>query len=85
MERCPNCRARIEGAPDSCRRCGMDLALLHAVEQAAEQQLQAALADLAAGDEHKAALSIQRALHLKRTPLAARIARYIAIRRTPIG
>ena len=55
----------------------MDLALL----QAAKQQLQAALANLAAGDEQKAALSIQRAVHLKRTPLSARVARYIAIRK----
>jgi hypothetical protein len=84
MERCPNCRARIECTPDSCRRCGMDLALLQAVEQAAEQQLRAALADLARGDQDKAALTIKRALLLRRTPLAMRVARYIAIRRTPI-
>ena len=85
MERCPNCRARIEGAPERCRRCGMDLALLHAAEQSAERQLRAALADLAAGDDDKAALSLGRALRLKRTPLAARLARFIAIRQTRLG
>lgn len=85
MERCPNCRARIEGTPECCRRCGMDLALLAAVEQSAERQLRTALADLAAGDQDKAALSVQRAMRLKRTPFAACLARFIAIRQTPLG
>lgn len=84
MERCPNCRARIEGTPAQCRRCGMDLELLQAVEHAAEQQLRTALDELARGDADKAALTIQRALSLKRTPLAARVARFVAIHRTPI-
>lgn len=85
MERCPNCRARIEGAPERCRRCGMDLALLMAAEQSAERALRAALVDLAAGDQDKAALSLQRSLNLKRTPLAACLARFVAIRQTPLG
>jgi hypothetical protein len=85
MERCPNCRARIEGTPEHCRRCGMDLALLTAVEQSAERELRAALVDLATGDQDKAALSLQRALRLKHTPLAARLARFIAVRQIPLG
>jgi hypothetical protein len=46
MERCPNCRARWDGSP-SCRRCGMDLQPLIAVEEAAEQLIARAVAQVA--------------------------------------
>jgi hypothetical protein len=51
MERCPNCHARWEGNP-TCRRCGMDLSALIAVEQAAERLITGAVACLAATEPH---------------------------------
>jgi len=80
MERCPNCRARCDGGP-TCRRCGMDLTLLQAVEQAADHQLRQAVAHLAAGDSAAAERAARRALALRRTPLAQRLAGLIGARR----
>lgn len=54
MDRCPNCRARADGEA-ACRRCGMDLSSLHAVEQAVDGLITHALRQLAA-DEIPAAL-----------------------------
>ena len=48
MERCPNCRARWDGGA-TCRRCGMDLTTLLAVERAVETLAARAVAQLAAG------------------------------------
>jgi len=76
MERCPNCRARGDGGP-ACRRCGMDLALLQAVERAAERELRQAVARLAAGEPEAAARAARRALSLQRHPLAERVAGFV--------
>ena len=70
MERCPNCRARLQEDP-SCRRCGMDLTLLLAVEAAAAERLQAAVRRLAAGDVPAASAALRQSLALRRDPLAA--------------
>lgn len=68
MERCPNCRARIDGAPE-CRRCGMDLRLLQATERAADACLQRALLHLAQGEHAAARAALQRAQRLHYNPL----------------
>jgi hypothetical protein len=47
IERCPNCHARWDGNR-TCRRCGMDLSALIAVEQAAERLITEAVACIAA-------------------------------------
>ncbi|MBP6808522.1 MAG: hypothetical protein KA125_09555 [Chromatiaceae bacterium] len=70
MERCPNCRARIQEDP-ICRRCGMDLALLLAVEAAAAERLRAAISRLAAGDAPAASATLRQSLALCQDPLAA--------------
>lgn len=80
MERCPNCRARTEDRPE-CRRCGMGLALLQSVEQAAERALSEALAELAHGRPAAAARAAERALALKRTPAAEQLAHFVRMRR----
>ncbi|NBC13806.1 MAG: hypothetical protein GVY09_10770 [Gammaproteobacteria bacterium] len=80
MERCPNCRARIDGRPE-CRRCGMEVALLQSVEQAAERALSEALAELAQGRPAAAARAAERALALRRTPAAEQVAQFLRQRR----
>lgn len=70
MERCPNCRAWIQENP-ICRRCGMDLALLLAVEAAAAERLRAAISRLAAGDAPAASAALRQSLALRQDPLAA--------------
>ncbi|MCB2263239.1 MAG: hypothetical protein LGR52_09940 [Candidatus Thiosymbion ectosymbiont of Robbea hypermnestra] len=72
MERCPNCHARGEDAA-SCRRCGMDLTKLTAVEQAAERLTALGIAHLATGDPATASNRLTRALGLHRTPLTERL------------
>ena len=62
MDRCPNCRARREDG-ETCRRCGMELAPLLALEQAGDTLIRRALGQLA-GDQVPAAV---RALEEART------------------
>jgi len=69
MERCPSCRARCDGA-ETCRRCGMELAGLISVEQAAESLTLRAAARLAAGDAVAARQALTQGLGLYRSPLA---------------
>lgn len=75
MERCPNCRARRE-AGETCRRCGMDLAPLLAVEQAAASLIVQAVAELAAGQPAGAVESLSRARALSADPLIAHLAAF---------
>ena len=82
MDRCPNCRARVNGA-DHCRRCGMALDLLSKVEEAAEAQLRAALRYLAHGDSDAASTSLRRLLSLRREPLAEQLLIFADTLRTP--
>lgn len=72
MERCPNCRARTDGA-DTCRRCGMALGLLAATERAAEHWLRRGIGHLAAGAPEAAARALERSLALRRDPLAEQL------------
>jgi Uma2 family endonuclease len=77
MDRCPNCRARLDVEP-TCRRCGMELALLQRVERAADAALREAIALLAAGDSPAAGDAAGRAAALRRTDLAERIAVFLS-------
>ena len=65
MERCPNCRARVDDA-DTCRRCGMDLGPLIAVEEAAERLTARGIAHLAAADLAAAVRDLEGAIRLRR-------------------
>jgi len=69
MERCPNCRARLDDGA-TCRRCGMDLAKLIEVEQAAEHFTALSVAHLAVGSPMAARGDLIRALDLHHTPFA---------------
>ena len=69
MDRCPSCRARVDGA-DNCRRCGMSLVLLYKIEEAADARLATALDQLLSDDAAAAAASLRRLLALRRDPLA---------------
>lgn len=70
MERCPNCRARLEADSDTCRRCGIELTQLQAAAAAAEAQLRTGVARLARGERDAAAAALRRALAYKHLPLA---------------
>ena len=67
MDRCPNCRARDPGQTQ-CRRCGMELSPLTAVEDAAERLIRCALTHLAAGDARAAAANLSQARALRSNP-----------------
>jgi|GEM_PF-822937 len=67
MERCPNCRARWDGG-EHCRRCGLDLKPLLAVEQAAHRRIARALGRLAEGDRERALTDLAQARALHREP-----------------
>jgi len=68
MERCPNCRARLDDG-DSCRRCGLELARLRAVEQAHRRLAARAAGYLARGEMGAAIRTLIRAQALRRDPL----------------
>lgn len=72
MERCPNCRARYDTG-ETCRRCGMDLSLLLAVERAAESMTAEAVAQLAAGEITGAVRTLARARGLSAEPFIAHL------------
>jgi hypothetical protein len=67
MERCPNCRARWDGN-DACRRCGMDLSSLLAVERTAEQLIRRGICHLASTRPEAARRDFTRALRLQSAP-----------------
>ncbi|MBK5938658.1 hypothetical protein [Halochromatium roseum] len=69
MERCPNCRARLDEA-EICRRCGMELGLLLATERAAEHWLRIGIAEFVKDESAAAEQALQRVLSLRRDPLA---------------
>lgn len=69
MERCPNCGARCDGS-QPCRRCGLELAPLLAVEEAAERLIGGALVRLAQGDAAGALSALDRSRNLRRDPLS---------------
>lgn len=72
MDRCPNCRARSDEG-DTCRRCGMDLAPLIAVEQAAEALIARAIGQLAQGQSDAAVCTLTKAEALRADPLVSHL------------
>ena len=82
MERCPNCRARWDGGA-VCRRCGMELEGLVAVEESAEQAVARAIAYLAAEEHAAAQRELSRALSLHRSPLAERLLAFCTRLKSP--
>jgi hypothetical protein len=68
MDRCPNCRARLDGAAQ-CRRCGLELNLLQAADRAGDAALARAIRRLADGDVPGAVRDLERARALSGDPL----------------
>jgi predicted amidophosphoribosyltransferase len=60
MDRCPNCRARLDGS-EQCRRCGLELKLLHAVDRSSEAAVARALHRLAEDDRTGAIRELKQA------------------------
>ncbi len=69
MERCPTCRARLQGKTQ-CRRCGTNLTLALQAETAAKQWTQRAVHCFSKGAVDDAEAALDRAMMLHRTPLA---------------
>jgi hypothetical protein len=67
MERCPLCRAALNGA-ETCRRCKAELGSAMRVEREGRALAGAAMRCLARGDEAAAEGLLRRALTLHRTP-----------------
>jgi hypothetical protein len=82
MERCPNCRARVRDRAE-CRRCGMDLTLLVAAEQAADRLIGTALARLAGGDRAAAQEALRRARGLRGDPLVDELLAFLHLEEQP--
>jgi hypothetical protein len=72
MERCPNCRARRDDGA-TCRRCGMDLSALLAVERAVETLAAQAVAQLAAGSVPAAVDTLLQARRLSAEPFVGQL------------
>ncbi len=69
MQRCPNCRASYhEGS--QCRRCGMELASLLAIEAAAEELMQTAVSCLTRSHSVATIALLQQAISLKHDAFA---------------
>ncbi|MCF7976709.1 MAG: hypothetical protein K9L82_01580 [Chromatiaceae bacterium] len=69
MDRCPNCRARLDDAAETCRRCGMELGLLRAIERAADDWLRCGIMNMMRDESDLARKAFCRALTLRRDPL----------------
>ena len=76
MERCPICRATLNGS-DTCRRCRAELGSVIGVEAQARRLLGEAMRHLALGDRDDAGRLLRRSLLLHRTPEALALGRLL--------
>jgi hypothetical protein len=67
MERCPLCRALLNGA-DTCRRCKAELATVRRVERDGQALTGAAMHQLALGDIAASRRLLRRAMDLHAAP-----------------
>lgn len=67
MDRCPLCRAMLNGA-DTCRRCRAELQTVQRVEREGRALLEAAIHRLSLDDMATAGRFLRRALALHATP-----------------
>ena len=74
MERCPVCRATLNGS-DTCRRCRAELGSVISVETKARRLLGKAMHRLTLGDRSDAVRLLRRSLLLHRTREALMIER----------
>jgi len=78
MDRCPLCRAMLNGA-DTCRRCRAELRSAQQVERDAQALVGAALHRLAHDDTEAAGPLLRRALALHATPDALALWRLVVV------
>ena len=76
MERCPNCRARYKEGQE-CRRCGMKLGGLLAIEAQARAQEWLAIQQIAADNLAGAEQTLIQTLRLYASPLAERLLGFV--------
>lgn len=67
MERCPICRATLNGT-ETCRRCRAELGSVLRTERMAEELRTMAMHRLVSGDHETAGHLLRRSLLLHRTP-----------------
>jgi hypothetical protein len=77
MDRCPLCRATLNGA-DTCRRCRAELGSARRAEENARALVGSALHLLADNDTAGAAPLLRRALQLHATPDVGALLRLVA-------
>jgi hypothetical protein len=76
MERCPNCRASYKGGQE-CRRCGMKLGGLLAIEAQARAREWIAIQQIAADNLSGAEQTLIQSLRLRTSPLAERLLGFV--------
>ena len=77
MDRCPLCRATLNGA-DTCRRCRAELGTAQRVEREGQALLDAAIHRLSLGDVAAASQLLRSALALHATPEVRALSRLVA-------
>ena len=82
MERCPLCRALLNGA-DTCRRCRTELGTAQRVEREAQILVGAAIDHLVRGDTTTATSLLRRAMVRHATPEARFLWRVVAAEPQP--
>lgn len=81
LDKCPVCRARLDGAEPldtPCRRCGENLRWVRAAERHAERSVHAALESLRAGDRATALEHARRAQELVDHPETRAVLRAVS-------
>jgi hypothetical protein len=76
MERCPNCRASYKGGQE-CRRCGMKLGGLLAIEAQARAREWLAIQQIAADNLAGAEQTLIQTLRLYASPLAEQLLGFV--------
>jgi hypothetical protein len=84
MDRCPNCRARLDGS-EHCRRCGLELRLLLAADRAGAAAIERAIRRLAEGDRAAAIRDLEQARSLSGDTLAAALLAFARAQPDPVS
>jgi hypothetical protein len=84
MDRCPLCRAMLNGA-DTCRRCRAELQTAQRAERASQALVGAAIHCLARDDAEAAERLLRRAVALHATPEVRTLWRLVTPSRRPAG
>ena len=77
MDRCPLCRATLNGA-DTCRRCRAELGTVQRVEREGQALLDAAIHRLSLDDAASAGRLLRHALALHATPEVRALSQLVA-------